>query len=76
MVEYLPFGRNRSYTEALDYYRSKGLNSFNIYEKNYSLRNFFNYFLKIFLNKNDKGFKYISLKSFFKNLIYQTHGYL
>ena len=31
--------------EALDYYRSKGLNYFQyIYEKNYSLRNFFNYF--------------------------------
>ena len=58
--------------EALDYYRSKGLNFFQyIYEKNYSLRNFFNYFLKIFLNKNDMGFKYISLKNhFFKNLIY------
>ena len=34
--------------EALDYYRSKGLNFFQyIYSKNYSLRNFFNYFLRL-----------------------------
>jgi len=58
--------------EALDYYRSKGLNFFQyIYEKNYSLRNFFNYFVKICLNRNEMGFKYIDFKNhFFKNLIF------
>ncbi len=58
--------------EALDYYRSKGLNYFQyIYEKNYSLRNFFNYFFKIYLNKKKMGYKYINFKNhFLKNLIY------
>ena len=37
--------------EALDYYRSQGLKFSNyIIAKNYALRNFFNYFTKIFLN--------------------------
>ena len=58
--------------EALDYYRSKGLNFFQyIYEKNYSLRNFFNYFFKILINGDKMGIKYINFKNhFFKNLIY------
>ena len=58
--------------EALDYYRSKGLNFFQyIYEKNYSLRNFFNYFIKIYLNKTDMVYKYINIKKhIIKNLIY------
>ena len=58
--------------EALDYYRSKGLNFFQyIYEKNYSLRNFFNYFIKIYLNKTDMIYKYINIKEhIIKNLIY------
>ena len=58
--------------EALDYYRSKGLNFFQyIYEKNYSLRNFFNYFIKIYLNGEKMGSKYINFrKHVFKNLIY------
>jgi len=58
--------------EALDYYRSKGLNFFQyIYEKNYSLRNFFNYFFKILLNGDKMGLKYISFrKHFLKNLVF------
>ena len=58
--------------EALDYYRSKGLGFFQyIYSKNYSLRNFFNYFFKIMINRDKMGFAYINLKKhFFKNLIY------
>ena len=58
--------------EALDYYRSKGLNFFRyIYSKNYSLRNFFNYFFKIIINGEKMGLQYISFrKHFFKNLIY------
>ena len=58
--------------EALDYYRSKGMSITQyIYNKNYALRNFFNYFLKIFLNGDKMGVKYINLKNhFFKNLIY------
>ena len=58
--------------EALDYYRSKGLNFFQyIYSKNYSLRNFFNYFFKIIINGEKMGLQYINFrKHFFKNLIY------
>tara|TARA_A100001015_G_scaffold313774_1_gene421774 strand:+ start:1066 stop:2064 length:999 start_codon:yes stop_codon:yes gene_type:complete len=58
--------------EALDYYRSKGLNLFQyIYEKNFSLRNFFNYFFKIFINGEKMGSNYVNLKKhFFYNLIY------
>ena len=58
--------------EMLDYYRSKGLNFFQyIYSKNYSLRNFFNYFFKIIINGEKMGLQYINFrKHFFKNLIY------
>jgi len=58
--------------EALDYYRSKGLNFFQyVYEKNYSLRNFFNYFFRIYLNGEKMGLKYINFKKhFLKNLIF------
>ena len=41
--------------ELLDYYRSKGLGFFQyIYSKNYSLRNFFNYFFKIIIGGKKK----------------------
>ena len=58
--------------EALDYCRKKGLNFFQyVYEKNYSLRNFFNYFFKISINGNKMGLDYIDFKKhFFRNLIY------
>ncbi len=58
--------------EALDYYRKKGLNFFQyIYEKNYSLRNFFNYFFNIMIHGEKMGYNYVDLKKhFFKNLIY------
>ena len=58
--------------EALDYYRKKGLNFFQyVYEKNYSLRNFFNYFFKISINGDKMGLNYINFKKhFFRNLIY------
>jgi len=58
--------------EALDYYRSKGLGFFKyISAKNFALRNFFNYFVKIFINGDKMGFKYINLRRhFFSNLIY------
>ena len=58
--------------EALDYYRSKGLGFFQyIYSKNYSLRNFFNYFFKIIINGKKMGLNYINFKKhFFRNLIY------
>jgi hypothetical protein len=58
--------------EALDYYRSKGLNFFRyIICKNYALRNFFNYFFKIFINGDKMGLNYVNLKKhFFMNLIY------
>ena len=58
--------------EALDYYRSKGLNLWQyIYTKNYALRNFFNYFLKILIGGKKSGLNYIDFKDhFIKNLIY------
>ena len=58
--------------EALDYYRSRGLN-FKSYliNKNYALRNFINYFIKIILTGEKGGLRYINFyKHFFKNLIY------
>lgn len=58
--------------EALDYYRSKGLKLSKYYiAKNFALKNFFNYFIKILMNRKKMGFKYISLyKHFFPNLLY------
>ncbi len=58
--------------EALDYYRSKGMNFFQyVYEKNYSLRNFFNYFFKIYLNGEKMGSNLINFKKHvLKNLIF------
>ena len=58
--------------ELLDYYRSKGLGFFQyIYSKNYSLRNFFNYFFKIIIGGKKMGLNYIDFKKhFFKNLIF------
>lgn len=58
--------------EALDYYRSRGLGFFQyIRTKNYSLRNFFNYFVKIIIGGKKMGLNYINFKNhFFKNLIY------
>ena len=58
--------------EALDYYRSKGLGLFKyIKNKNYALRNFFNYFFKIFFYGEQMGLNYINLRRhFFSNLIF------
>lgn len=58
--------------EALDYYRSKGLGFFQyIYTKNYSMRNFFNFFFKILITGDKAGISYISFTShFLKNLVY------
>ena len=58
--------------EALDYYRSEGLKFTQyIYTKNYSMRNFFNYFFKILIGGKDTGLHYVSFKNhFLKNLIY------
>ena len=58
--------------EALDYYRSKGLSlSSYIFNKNYALRNFFNYFIKIFIFGDKMGRNYINFKKhFLSNLIY------
>ena len=57
----------------LDYYRSKGLGFFRyIYCKNFALRNFSNYMIKIFLNKNKNyGWEYVSFYNhIFRNLIF------
>ena len=58
--------------EALDYYRSKGLNLKKyLIAKNFALRNFFNYFVKIFINGKKMGSDYVILsKHFFPNLLF------
>ena len=58
--------------EALDYYRQRGLGFLQyIYTKNYSLRNFFNYFTKIYFGGKKMGLHYINFrKHFLTNLIY------
>ncbi len=58
--------------EAIDYYRSKGLNYYQYWiNKNYALRNFFNYFVKIILNGDKMGLNYINFrKHFIMNLVY------
>ena len=58
--------------EILDYYRTQGLNFFKyIYCKNFSLRNFANYMIKIFLMKRKARYQYISFrKHIFNNLLY------
>jgi len=61
------------YPEILDYYRKKGLGFLRyIYCKNYSLRNFANYHLKIFINrKKNSGWEYVKIyKNIIANLIY------
>lgn len=58
--------------ELLDYYKSLGFNKWKFhYCKNFALRNFFNYFLKIFIRGESSGIKYINFKKhFFYNLLY------
>jgi len=58
--------------ELLDYYKSLGLNKWKFYYcKNYALRNFFNYFLKILIRGEVSGRKYVNLKKhFFYNFFY------
>ena len=58
--------------ELIDFYRSRGLSFVKyIYYKNYSLRNFSNYFFKIYFNSGKKGKHLINFnKHFLKNLIY------
>ena len=58
--------------ELIDYYRTQGLGFWKyIYCKNYSLRNFFNFFTKIFLNGKKGGISYINFYNhFFKNLVF------
>ena len=58
--------------EMLDYYRSRGLNFFQyIKNKNYSLRNFSNFFFKIIIRGEKAGLGYVNFyKHFFLNLVY------
>ena len=58
--------------ELLDYYRSQGMSFMKyIYCKNFALRNFFNFFTKIFINGDKAGRRYVNFyKHFLKNLIY------
>tara|TARA_B100001248_G_C27381792_1_gene457329 strand:+ start:434 stop:1453 length:1020 start_codon:yes stop_codon:yes gene_type:complete len=61
------------FPEILNYYRSKGLGFFRyLYCKNYSLRNFSNFFLKIFLHrKKNSGWEYVNFyKHIFVNIFY------
>ena len=58
--------------ELIDYYRSQGMNFWKyIYCKNFALRNFFNYFIKIFIYGPKAGRHYVKFyRHFIKNLIY------
>lgn len=58
--------------ELLDYYRKQGLGLFKYwYCKNYSLRNFSNFFFKILIRGDKAGLGYINFKKhFLKNLLY------
>jgi len=58
--------------ELLDYYRKQGLSLIKyLYCKNYSLRNFSNFFFKILIKGDRAGLKYINFYNhFFKNLLY------
>jgi glycosyltransferase involved in cell wall biosynthesis len=58
--------------ELIDYYRSQGMGFGKyIYCKNYALRNFFNFFVKIIINGDKAGKNYVNFyKHFLKNLIY------
>ena len=61
------------FPEMLEYYRKNGLNFWQyLYCKNFALRNFANYHLKIFLNRNNgSGWEYVNIiKNIIKNLIY------
>ena len=71
-VSLYPFVEIVRIPEALDYYRSKGLSFMNyIINKNYALRNFFNFFAKIIITGNNGGLHYVDFKKhFFFNLIY------
>ena len=58
--------------EVLDYYRKNGL-SFKSYiiNKNYALRNFINYFLKIIISGKKGGLQYVNFyRHIFLNLLY------
>ena len=64
-IDLYPFVEIVRLPEALDYYRSKGLGFFKyIYTKNYSMRNFFNFF-KILINGKKGGLHYINFKNHF-----------
>ena len=58
--------------ELIDYYRKQGLGFFRyIYCKNFALRNFFNFFAKIFIFGKKSGRQYVNVrKHFFYNLVY------
>ncbi len=58
--------------ELLDYYRSQGLGFFKyIYCKNFSLRNFTNYFMKILIGGKKSGTNYVNIYDHvIKNLFY------
>ena len=58
--------------EMLDYYRSRGLGFIQyIKNKNYALRNFSNFFFKIFIRGEKSGLKYVNLyRHFFLNLVF------
>ena len=58
--------------ELLDFYRKEGLPLIRyLYCKNFSLRNFFSYFLKIIISRQNKGREYLNIKKhLIKNLLF------
>ena len=71
-VSLYPFVEIVRIPEALDYYRSKGLSIERyIVNKNYALRNFFNFFAKILISGKSGGLEYVNFKKHFLfNLVY------
>ncbi len=58
--------------ELIDYYRSQGMGLIKYIKcKNYALRNFFNFFFKIYIHGDKAGKSYVKIyQHFFKNLIF------
>ena len=58
--------------ETLDVYRKYGMKLSNyLYCKNFALRNFSNYLIKMIINKKNSGLKYLNVKKHvFNNLLF------
>ena len=63
--------------ELLDHYRSQGMPLIKyLYCKNFALRNFTNYFIKIFIGGKKRGLNYVNFKNNFLKNLYFPNVYL